>query len=207
MGNRDLFKVGNILDLLGEYKIIYPEDELNKDKIIGFIKSGGKFCGKDGREEHITGSAWIVNKKFTRVLLTHHKKLERWVQLGGHMESGEQVYDTAFREAFEESGLMSLTPVSEEIFDIDVFFVPEYVNKKEHWHYDIRFLFCAEERENPRISCESHDVKWLDLDKLENYTTERSILRMRQKCYSYTGNFPVRKDFYSFIVKSEKESD
>ena len=40
-----------------------------------------------------------------RVLLIHHRKLDKWLPLGGHVELDEDPEQAALREAKEESGL------------------------------------------------------------------------------------------------------
>jgi 8-oxo-dGTP pyrophosphatase MutT (NUDIX family) len=40
-----------------------------------------------------------------RVLVIHHRKLDRWLPLGGHIELDEDPEQAALREAREESGL------------------------------------------------------------------------------------------------------
>src|SRR5688500_2422734 len=54
---------------------------------------------------HFTGSALVVNKTFDKVLLMHHAKLNKWLQLGGHADGDRRLYEVAFREAQEESGI------------------------------------------------------------------------------------------------------
>jgi len=129
---------------------------------------------------HITGSSWIVNKDRTKTLLVHHAKLNKWVQPGGHADGEENILSVALREAEEETGLMNLKP-KESIFDIDVHLIPARKDFPEHFHHDIRFLVEANEKEKIIVSDESHDVKWVLLSELENYTQERSVLRMKEK--------------------------
>ena len=43
-----------------------------------------------------------------RVLLTHHRKLDRWLQLGGHADGDRDLARVALKEAEEESGLAGL---------------------------------------------------------------------------------------------------
>ncbi len=134
---------------------------------------------------HVTGSAWIVNKARDVALLTHHKKLNIWVQLGGHADGDSNIQRVAEREALEESGLMDLVTVSPEIFDIDIHEIPARKTEPAHYHYDCRFLIQAE-TEDYTVSDESHDLKWIPLADMSTYTTEESVLRMVRKTASFT---------------------
>jgi 8-oxo-dGTP pyrophosphatase MutT (NUDIX family) len=129
---------------------------------------------------HITGSAWIVNSSRTKTLLVLHGKLNRWMQPGGHADGDENILRVALREAEEETGLKNLKAI-QTIFDIDIHLIPERKDFPAHDHYDIRFLLEADENEKVVVSDESHDVKWILLSELEKYTTERSVLRMKEK--------------------------
>jgi hypothetical protein len=71
--------------------------------------------------------------------------------------------------------------LEESIFDLDIHTIPAREDFPEHQHYDIRFLLRADENERVIVSEESHDVKWIPIDQLKNYTTERSVLRMSEK--------------------------
>lgn len=130
---------------------------------------------------HITGAAWIVNSERTHVLLTHHRKLNKWLQLGGHADGDPDVLRVAIREAKEESGIAVFVPLSADIFDIDVHEIPRHKNDPSHLHYDIRFLFEADMRTELKITNESHDLQWIPIDRVNEYTDEASILRMVNK--------------------------
>jgi 8-oxo-dGTP pyrophosphatase MutT (NUDIX family) len=129
---------------------------------------------------HITGSSWIINSDRTKALLVHHAKLNKWVQPGGHADGEENILNVALREAEEETGLKKLSP-KQNIFDVDIHLIPARKDFPEHFHYDIRFLVEANEEEKVIVSDESHDVKWISLSELENFTKERSVLRMKDK--------------------------
>jgi len=47
----------------------------------------------------------LIDSKGERVLLTHHKKLGKWLQLGGHSDGNSNMLDVALKEAKEESML------------------------------------------------------------------------------------------------------
>jgi 8-oxo-dGTP pyrophosphatase MutT (NUDIX family) len=89
--------------------------------------------------------------------------------------------NVALREAIEESGLKTIEPISEDIFDVDVHDIPARKNEPAHFHYDIRFLFEADDKEKLIITNESNDLRWIPLDRMEEYTTEESVMRMVRK--------------------------
>ena len=134
---------------------------------------------------HITAAAWLVNKDNTKALLTHHRKLTMWVQLGGHCDGNTDVLAVAIKEAQEESGIMHIEPISCEIFDIDVHLIPENKKEQAHYHYDIRFLLQVKSDENYIISDESHDLAWIDKNRENLPTSERSVVRMFDKWLMY----------------------
>jgi 8-oxo-dGTP pyrophosphatase MutT (NUDIX family) len=133
-------------------------------------------------EGHFTGSAWIVNKKRTHTLLTLHRKLNKWLQLGGHADGNENLVEVAMKEAQEESGLKTLKMVDIKIFDIDKHIIPARKDVPEHYHYDVRFLIEADITDSLQISEESKDLAWISYElaeELVNYNP--SIMRMLEK--------------------------
>jgi 8-oxo-dGTP pyrophosphatase MutT (NUDIX family) len=130
---------------------------------------------------HLTGSAWILDPKRTKALLTHHKKLDKWVQLGGHADGNPDLWDVAQREASEESGLTRWDNTSTEIFDLDRHLIPARRDVPEHYHYDLRFLFEADPTEKLIVSSESVDLAWVPLAEMTDFNPEESIARMVRK--------------------------
>src|SRR5882724_8687217 len=88
-------------------------------EIIRFTQAHADCLLRSCAPGHLTGSAWIVSPDRTRTLLTHHHKLDKWLQLGGHADGDGDLLAVALREAREEGGLTRLRPVSTEIFDFD----------------------------------------------------------------------------------------
>lgn len=130
---------------------------------------------------HVTGSAWIVDRSRGYVLLTHHRKLDRWLQLGGHADGNANILAVALREAQEESGLQSVRLLSSEIYDIDVHAIPATPKEPAHWHYDVRFLLEADRTEPLIISHESKNLAWVAINELGQYSQEASMTRMLYK--------------------------
>ena len=130
---------------------------------------------------HITASCWLVNKDNTKALLTHHRKLDRWFQLGGHCDGDTDVLGVALKEAQEESGIVGIEPVNGAIFDIDVHLIPENKKEKAHYHYDIRFLLRVVSDEEFVVGDESNDLAWISKERSMLPTDERSVTRMFDK--------------------------
>ncbi|MCA1779288.1 MAG: NUDIX hydrolase [Xanthomonadaceae bacterium] len=128
---------------------------------------------------HITGSAWLMDESGEYVLLTHHRTLAAWLQLGGHSDGDPDTAAVAKREAGEESGL-AVELLSREILDIDVHEIPARADRA-HFNFDVRFAFVSRPGGNYVVSDESHDLAWLLVDGMQGFTTEESMLRMARK--------------------------
>jgi 8-oxo-dGTP pyrophosphatase MutT (NUDIX family) len=179
--------VATLLALLDDYQARHPDEAATVRRFREFAGSGEPLQGKTNLRRHITGSTWIVNRDRTRVLLTHHAKLNKWVQLGGHTDHGEDWKATALREAWEESGLTGLRLAQSGLFDLDIHEIPARgapgtpAHQGAHDHYDLRFLVEADDSLPLAVTEESHDLAWVPLADLERFTTEESQLRMRRK--------------------------
>ena len=132
-------------------------------------------------DAHFTGSAWLVSADGRRVLLTHHRKLDRWLQLGGHADGDHDLARVALREAEEESGLAGLV-VEQEILDLDRHWIPERSDVPGHWHYDVRFVVRATSCEDYVVSEESHDLAWCDIAEIAtDVGADESLRRMAMR--------------------------
>lgn len=172
----------DLLLKLEEYDPAYEIEKEYKTSFIDFIEANPACFERSLEEGHVTGSAWIVNKDCTKVLLTQHKKLDRWLQLGGHADGEPNIIKVATQEAVEESGLKSLTLLSSKIFDIDIHPIPPRGADPRHLHYDVRFLFEADEGETFHVSSESKRLAWITLGDVNGYTDHNnSIARMTEK--------------------------
>jgi 8-oxo-dGTP pyrophosphatase MutT (NUDIX family) len=170
-----------LLGLIDKYKQKHPNEREMIGKFREFVGSNSDCFERSLKIGHITGAALITDAGRTRVLLTHHAKLNIWLQPGGHADGQPDVFQVALREVVEETGLKQITPVHEEIFDLDVHLIPARKNDPDHYHYDVRFLMTADMNHNLIISHESHDLAWVPLSNISNYTSEPSIHRMIQK--------------------------
>ena len=170
-----------LLQKLRSHAAVDPHEELMRLRIIEFVEHHPDCFQRSLLIGHITASALIVNPQRTKTLLTYHHKLEKWLQLGGHSDGDSDTLNVALREAEEESGLKGIVAVSENIFDVDVHPIPGWKDEPAHVHYDVRFLFQADDSQQLTISNESKDLAWIPLERITEYTTEESVLRMARK--------------------------
>ena len=152
-------------------------DRVSTELFCEYLEAEDCFL-RSNLEGHFTGSAWLVSADGQRVLLTHHRKLDRWLQLGGHADGDSDLSRVALREAEEESGLTDLV-VESEIFDLDRHWIPERIDVPGHWHYDVRFVVRARGSEAFVVSDESHALAWRDIAEVAiDSAADESLRRM-----------------------------
>lgn len=170
-----------IIQNLRAYGQRWPEEMDVAERFIAFLTSEPDAFKRELTTGHVTGSAWVVNRAGTHVLLTHHKKLGLWIQLGGHADGDSDVVRVARREAEEESGLTDLVEDGGGLFDIDVHRIPSRGTEPGHFHWDLRYVFRAPGSDVFRRSEESHELRWVEILDLQELTQEESMLRMARK--------------------------
>ncbi len=170
-----------LLQLLENHQPFNQEETHFKKEMIEFVNQNPDCFERYLLTGHITGSAWIVDKSRQFTLLTHHRKLDKWFQTGGHCDGDSDVLNVAMKEAMEETGLTDIQAISSNIFDIDIHEIPERKGVPTHLHYDIRFLLEADMNEPLIISSESSDLAWIELSKVSQLNDSQSIMRMACK--------------------------
>ena len=163
------------------YQTDYQEEVKYKHLMLDFLDEYEDCFERSCLPGHFTGSAWLLNKDGSRVLLMHHTKLGIWVQLGGHCDGNSDVISVALKEAQEESGIDEIKIVSSDIFDLDVHLIPKSTGIPSHYHYDVRFLLQVESSDEFKSNRESKSLKWFGTNKSELPTNELSVTRMFDK--------------------------
>lgn len=179
--NRPLSAQQLVLGLLEGHETADPEDQATCDQFAAFARDHADCCERTLPGGHFTGSAWLVSPDGQRVLLTHHRKLDRWLQLGGHADGDGDLAAVALREAGEESGLTGLA-VEPAPFDLDLHYIPERGDEAGHWHYDVRFVVQASGNEDFVAGDESHALAWREIEDLAvDPRADQSLRRMAAK--------------------------
>jgi 8-oxo-dGTP pyrophosphatase MutT (NUDIX family) len=112
-----------------------------------------------------------------RVLLVHHRKLDKWLPLGGHIELDEDPEQAALREAREESGfeveLLGERPPTTEP-GTRALIGPRYldIHRINHTHEHIGMIYWARPKGGQLALArdEHHDIRWClgeELDRMQ----------------------------------------
>jgi len=169
-----------LLALLDAHVPLDAAEAAHLAAIHAFVASEPQCFSRATLPGHITGSAFVVDERRGLVLLHHHRKLDRWLQLGGHDDGACDAAATALREAREESGLTSLTLVP-SILDVDVHDIPAWGTEPGHQHLDVRFLVHGDGGELPVQSGESHALQWFPVTELTARMGEPGAARVARR--------------------------
>lgn len=177
----------DLLAALALHATACPQQAAVAVEFAAFVAAEPRCALRELETGHLTASAWLVSTDGARVLLTHHAKLGRWLQLGGHADGVLDLAAVALREAEEESGLPALV-VEPGIFDLDRHWIPERAREPGHWHWDVRYVVRCGPVEEWVVSAESLALAWRPVAALvDDAGIDASIRRMAQRWLSEGG--------------------
>lgn len=170
-----------LLAELAEYRPFDMDEALALERMTAFVARHPDCFERSLTVGHMTAGAWLLDVDGRRVLLTHHRKLGCWLQLGGHADGSGDLRAVALREAREESGINGIVLASPAIFDVDVHRIPARAGEPEHDHYDVRFLMRVCEDAPYRVSAESHALGWFTCEEVMQMPVDASVRRLCAK--------------------------
>lgn len=156
-------------DLFKGIKNYIPIDMQEQKDVEMFLSSIAHFeniLTRDNIFTHMIGIGFVVNKNRSHVLMVHHNIFNEWSLPGGHVDGEYDFLEVAIKETHEETGIVKVTPIIQEIYSIDVLPVighmkgDSYVSA--HTHLALTYLLEADDTEQLIIkSDENSDVKWI----------------------------------------------
>lgn len=171
----------NWINSIREYIPCNEQESKDKELILDAIENYDNLLTRENTIMHITSSGYVVNKKRDKVLMIYHKIYNSWAWTGGHADGEADLLHVAIKEAQEETGIENVKAVTENIFSIDVLNVNGHIKRGEyvscHLHLNVTYLLEADEDDKLVINEEETEgVKWLPIDKLEEYCSEEYMI-------------------------------
>jgi len=180
-----------VLTLLDDYLDRCPDELATVERIRALVRTHEDCLLRTCEPGHVTSSAWIASPDGGSFLLTHHRKLDRWLQLGGHVDGEPEIDASALREAREESGMFEFQIAAAGrrplVLDLDVHVIPAHGDEPEHEHHDVRFLLVAGPGQELVVSEESKALRWFRNDELDEIASDESVRRMGRKAIALLG--------------------
>jgi 8-oxo-dGTP pyrophosphatase MutT (NUDIX family) len=166
---------------LDRYQPIDERELGFRRRMLALLDGPAPFARSHYEPGHLTASAFVVSPERDQVLLIFHRKLGIWIQPGGHIEpSDASLRAAALREVREEVGLALPEAPEASVFDLDIHGIPARKTEPFHEHFDVRFRFRA-----PSLSFsaspEVADARWVELSKIDQVTSDESVLRAVRK--------------------------
>jgi 8-oxo-dGTP pyrophosphatase MutT (NUDIX family) len=124
---------------------------------------------------HITCTGLVLAPDGERVLLIHHRRLDRWLLPGGHVEPEDmKIWDAARREVVEETGALLAPDDAPPLAGLDVHGIPAGKGEPYHLHHDLLFHFRATS-EQTCLSHESRDIAWCAPGDFDRYSVPPNV--------------------------------
>lgn len=141
------------------------QEEKDREQILKFLERGDLIYTRESKDVHMTASAWVTNRERNKILMAYHNIYDSWAWLGGHADGEKNLLLVAQKEVMEESGLRSVSPVTEDIFSIEILTVSGHMKNgsyvSSHLHLNITYLLEADEEANlHEKEDENSDVRW-----------------------------------------------
>jgi len=163
------------------------ESRLAQEAFLEFFDRYENAADRSLLHGHFTASAWIVSADRSAALLTHHRKLDKWIPLGGHCDGDFDFRAVALKEAREESGLPDFRILRAEPIDLHSHRIPAFGEVPEHLHHDIRFLLEADAEGGLILAEEeSFAVQWVPITRLREFTSESFLIELSQRVQGLT---------------------
>lgn len=176
----------NLIRKIEKYVPYNAQEACDKEELLRILNRKENYFVRENLTAHFTVSGWVISPDRRKTLLAYHNLYDSWAWLGGHADGETDLLSVALKEVREESGLVNVSPVSEDIFSLEI--LPVFGHEKNgnyvpsHLHLNITFLLEADQIENIHNKPDENSaVGWFDLEEVPQISTETWIV---QRIYS-----------------------
>lgn len=166
-----------MIQKIREYKPFNEQEERDREVLLRLLSGVGDVYSRENLTAHMTASAWVVNENRDKVLMAYHNIYHSWSWLGGHADGERDLLAVALREVGEESGVIHVRPLSEEIFSLEILTVDGHEKRGKYVpsHLHLNLTYLLEAREGDALSMkadENSGVAWFGLEEAVKASTE-----------------------------------
>lgn len=155
----------DLYSLLSSYQPYNDQEEADRKVMLDALMRYSDLYDRSNLVLHLTASSWITNPSRDKILMIYHNIYHSWAWTGGHADGERDLLSVAVREAKEETGLHSVSPVSNKIFSIETLTVNSHIRRgiyvPSHLHLNVTYLLEADDKESLKVKPdENSDVAW-----------------------------------------------
>ena len=166
-----------MIQKIREYKPFNEQEERDREVLLRLLSGVEDVYSRENLKAHMTASAWVVNEARDKVLMAYHNIYHSWSWLGGHADGERDLLAVALREVGEESGVIHVRPLSEEIFSLEILTVDGHEKRGKYVpsHLHLNLTYLLEAREGDALSMkadENSGVAWFGLEEAVKASTE-----------------------------------
>ena len=175
--NENSSGINSLKEKIEKY-IPYNEQEENDKKVmIKYISDFDNILTRQNEYGHFTSSAFVINKKRTKILMIYHKIYNSWAWTGGHSDGDSNLLNVAIKEAKEETGIKNVVPILPDIYSLEIITVDGHEKRGKyvgsHVHLNVTYLLEADENEEIHIKeDENSGVKWFPINEVVKVSSE-----------------------------------
>lgn len=173
-----------LIDVLASYQASDANEQHHVDTTLALLRKTHCCFLRSDFPAHVVANAWLVSPDGDKVLLMHHRFLNRWLPFGGHADGSANLLNVAMRETQEESGIEDILPLqSAQIFDVDVHDIPANPvrNEPNHLHHCVTYLVRALDEQFFLRDSGVTELRWYRPEELDAIEMTTAMHRMKAK--------------------------
>lgn len=180
LGIKIKINTDNLKNELEKYVPYNEQEQVDKKIMLNYINDFDNTLTRQNEYGHFTSSAFVLNKERTKILMIYHKIYNSWAWVGGHSDGDSDQLYVAMKEAKEETGIKSVSPISKDIYSLEIITVNGHEKRGKyvgsHVHLNVTYILEADETETIHIKeDENKGVKWVPIDKILEETSEEWV--------------------------------